>query len=364
MTPEILISILAATVLLGTVVWLVVHRPPAADPLLEQRVQGGELRAVQGPSGPELHIVRRRPPAEEAQLEGTRPPTPEPQAWARAQRRAVNSHPLHLLIHGLVEAKALELPLLPSSAGRILAMCGDESVRQERLAEAIESDPTLTAHVLRIANSALYAPNQRITSLPLAIMRLGQDAVRDITMSVTLHAKLMSGGSTEAASKTLLHSAVASGFAHALAPLASVDEAEAGLAALLHDIGRPALRQACVELKNEIEERTTGEVIRVCLEDFHERVGGDLIRMWNFPESIATAVEHHHHPDTAPSHRRLVLVTALADRVARWSEEDDPDPEEMRAHPHARALGIRPEEMDRVLRDSEGIRRAAAAYLV
>lgn len=292
------------------------------------------------------------------------PRTPEEHQRARDRVAAVATHPLHRLLAERIERQELDLPLLPRSAGQVLAMCSDPNVMPDEIAEVVQSDATLTAHVLRIANSVLYAPGQRITSLQLAIMRLGLETVKDITVSVTLQNRLLRGRDVEAyATRVLYHSTLASGFARALAPLADVDVSLAALAGLMHDVGRPALLQACRDLRAEMDQEAHDEVVELCVNNYHAEVAAELVRLWELPEELIAAVEHHHDGDVA-EHGRLALVTALADEMAHWAEDPRADPSLLLESPLVHALELAPLDIDRVLLHRARVQETAAAYLV
>src|SRR5262245_292287 len=85
---------------------------------------------------------------------------------------------LHLpgWLHDLLERhldEDIELPVLPDATARVVALCADEKTNARAIENALTRDPALTAHVLRIANSAAYAPREPIVTLQQAVTRLG-----------------------------------------------------------------------------------------------------------------------------------------------------------------------------------------------
>ena len=61
--------------------------------------------------------------------------------------------PLEQLLIERIQKGAIELPLLPQVASRILAMVYDPNAEAAKLATRIHQDQALAAHVIRIANS-------------------------------------------------------------------------------------------------------------------------------------------------------------------------------------------------------------------
>lgn len=48
----------------------------------------------------------------------------------------------------------------------------------------------------------------------------------------------------------------------------------------------------------------------------HDQVGSRLLKRWHFPESLLSAIEHHHTPDNAPKYKGFPLLLQLADLLA------------------------------------------------
>src|SRR5204863_4929435 len=58
---------------------------------------------------------------------------------------------------------------------------GDSSARQ--LGQLIEGSPALAARVLRMANSAFYAPIEPVSSLGRAVAMLGETVIRQLVLT-------------------------------------------------------------------------------------------------------------------------------------------------------------------------------------
>ena len=144
------------------------------------------------PTGPEPApaLPRRNQQAKESAGErvGPRPTTP------RASAPALTAHPLYVTLARHVEAGNLRMPILMRSAGAVLAHCSDPSCGAARLSAQIELDQALTGHILRMANSVAYAPEKRVTTLGLAIMRLGFDRVKELAVMVTMKERVLRAG--------------------------------------------------------------------------------------------------------------------------------------------------------------------------
>lgn len=78
------------------------------------------------------------------------------------------------------------LPTMPEVASRLLKSFDDDSVGLSQIAALIEKDSTLTARVLRLANTAHYSPAHQIGSVVDAAHALGLETLRNLAMAACL----------------------------------------------------------------------------------------------------------------------------------------------------------------------------------
>ncbi|MDX1474011.1 MAG: HDOD domain-containing protein, partial [Reinekea sp.] len=82
----------------------------------------------------------------------------------------------------------VDIPLLPEVAQKVLGLTQDADSDASQLATVIQSDPTLAAHILRIANSPAYSPNGNISSLQQAVSRLGMIVLAEVAIAASVNA--------------------------------------------------------------------------------------------------------------------------------------------------------------------------------
>src|SRR5262245_37193582 len=83
-------------------------------------------------------------------------------------------------IRALLESGALEVPVLPEVAARVVAFAGNPDSDSQKLARIITTDQALASHVMRVVGTAAYQPHAPIVSLQQAITWLGMAEVADI----------------------------------------------------------------------------------------------------------------------------------------------------------------------------------------
>jgi putative nucleotidyltransferase with HDIG domain len=201
---------------------------------------------------------------------------------------------------------APELEALPLVAHRVLSLLRDDRTSIGTLASLLETDQALASAVLRHANSARAMPNRRIRTVREGIARVGQRAVWALVVQTCAGPMLDRGLPPYALSRRVAwrHAATTSSAAHQLAELLELaNPEEAGVAGLLHDVGKMVLTSVVPELVAEAVSLARGQHLPVwqaeqgVLGFDHGAVGGALLRSWGFPEPVITAVEFHHRAD-------------------------------------------------------------------
>jgi putative nucleotidyltransferase with HDIG domain len=211
---------------------------------------------------------------------------------------------------------------IPQVALKSLRMINEGGYAIDQLAEEIRTDQVITARMLSLANSAMFAKRSPIETLDHALVYLGQDQLVKLILTASVHSffdqsttgySLCKGG--------LYHHSV--GCAQVAETLAiktqKVDRRIAYTAGLLHDIGKVVLdqyvapayplfyRQAMENNENMIatEKRLLGID--------HTEVGHLLAKQWLFPESLVHVIRYHHQPDIKNEHKPLAVIVYIAD---------------------------------------------------
>jgi putative nucleotidyltransferase with HDIG domain len=258
-------------------------------------------------------------------------------------------------------AQDLELPLLPETAARVVGLCDGEQADARAIERVLERDPSLASALLRVANSALYAPKEPIVSLQQAVSRLGLKAVRNIALSASLQGRVFRvPGHEQRVREIWTHCALAAAFAREAARKLRRNVEGAFLCGLLHDVGRPIVLQAAIDARGPLPSPPLdAQLLEAAMDEFHERTGARLVRAWGLADWTEAAVAHHHDPERAAPHEDSARLTRLADLLARWARAAGSAPQDFPADdPVVQALNLYPEDVEELLAQRE---RAAAA---
>jgi HD-like signal output (HDOD) protein len=213
------------------------------------------------------------------------------------------------------------LPTLPAYVFELNSLLSASPVNLKRVGEVIRTDPSLTAQVLRLCNSAFLGFRERVTRIEHAIMMVGTERLRTMILTCSLIEYVGHRVASEDIQAFWQHCFLAAALSENLARgIAYFQPEEAYLAGLLHDIGAlPLLLANKTELKEG--EGTPGVSWGESLELERERFGTDHCEVghwigvsWNFSPTLLEVMVSHHSPREALRDPHLVAVVSAADQ--------------------------------------------------
>jgi putative nucleotidyltransferase with HDIG domain len=219
------------------------------------------------------------------------------------------------------DTKALRRSL-PDVAAEALALCTSSTTDANAMERTLSRDPFISAQVISIANSAMFAPRMPIHGVRDAVVRIGLDAVRDVVLMVVTNSTMYRVRGFEARVDAIRRRTLASAAAaRLLAKVLRVESEYGFLAGLLHDVGELVLLERCVQegmlVPGMLEDPDEGPILRERLHFHHTRVGGALCRAWKLPPGVIEAAEYHHDYKAADGKTRFAAhLCAGADAIA------------------------------------------------
>ena len=256
-----------------------------------------------------------------------------------------------------IQSGKLDLPLLPGVASQVLAEGFDSDSDIRRLSDLIHRDQAIAGHVLRVANSAAYSPGSPIVSLQQAVMRLGFSQLREIVVAVAMKSRVFQAPGYESeVARLWQHSAGAAAFAKEIARMRRRNVEGAFLCGLLHDVGKPILLLALVDLQKELKQPADRDAVIAAATELHTRVGSLLAERWSLPAQVAESIAFHHNHEAAPTSREAAALTLLANRLSHHVvPPSDLDELQTRDHPVFAELNLYPDEVDALLAKREEV---------
>jgi len=205
-----------------------------------------------------------------------------------------------------------EIDKLPSPnvvVQRIIAVCSKPDASSTEVANTLMMDASLSARVLKLANSAYYGVPRKITTLSEAVMILGFKTVRNLALSVFTYDMVFKNGSSGIDREKLWEHFIATAIAsETIAETMGYPlKEEIFIAGLLHDLGKVVydlLFSDILEAEVRIAQKTKRNLIDIEEElgiPPHSEVGAKLLRKWNFPDLLILSAEYHHNVEGNPN---------------------------------------------------------------
>jgi HD-like signal output (HDOD) protein len=206
---------------------------------------------------------------------------------------------------------------LPANASEIMILALDPDVSVTQLARVTSRDQVLAARMLRLANSAYCAPLQEITTISEAVVRLGTASVRNVVLATCMASRLQSGSTYGAHGRGLAAHGIGTAFlAQLVARVAIVNQEEAFLYGLVHDMGKLLVLQLSKDYVRGGGKAPADDEVRQMVDARHAEFGGRVLREWHLPPVIEEPVVYHHRPDECTTHPIEASVCYLADRLS------------------------------------------------
>ncbi len=221
------------------------------------------------------------------------------------------------------------LTTLPQIATRVLELVENPRTSASRLGEVIAADQVLTARILKLANSAFYGFPRRISTLNLAIVVLGFNALRDLVLSISVIDQFNRNVKVDInLEKFWRHAVVVAMGSRMLSRMVRYSVAgEVFVGGLLHDIGYLVLVQYFPNLFDKVLHYAREKQVPFLQAEYsvlgfsHAEVGGWLAEGWNLPEKLVQAIRFHHQPPETLKYREFVWAIHLADLISHSIDE-------------------------------------------
>lgn len=221
--------------------------------------------------------------------------------------------------------ETLEIPPLPNTAQRIMALRVNPDTTVEQLTDVVETDPSLAAQVVSWASSSFYAAPGKIRSVEDAIVRvLGFDLVMNLSIGLSLGKtfslpKDAPERTTPYWEQSIYTAAIIEGLAKAMPRDLRPELGLNYLAGLLHNFGYlvlayifpPYFQLICRHME-------ANPHVPAWLVDQHllgvnrDQIGSWLMRYWDMPLEISTAIRHQHDPDYQGEHHEYANLIYLS----------------------------------------------------
>jgi len=240
--------------------------------------------------------------------------------------------------------KITNLPPMPNMAQKIIQLNSNPYAHAEDLAKLIEKDPSLSAQIIRYAQSSFYGYEGTVASVRQAISRvLGYDLVMNIALGIAATRPFKSApqgpfGLQAHWRHATYNATLCQGLCNAIPSKQRPRPGTAYLCGLLHNFGFLVLGylfpNEFVSLNNAIVEDPNTPVMELeerLLGTNHAELGSWLMEAWNMPEEVHITISQHHNFAYSGPHAEYVRLVNVANQLLKRHDIGDADSDELPA---------------------------------
>jgi putative nucleotidyltransferase with HDIG domain len=242
------------------------------------------------------------------------------------------------IMHDKENIEVKDLPIFPDVAVKILQLQEDNvDISFKELGSIILLDPALTAKILKVANSALYARQREVTNLQQALALLGFKMVKSLVLLVSASniysksRKLQFEATSATITKISIsmiwrHSVLTAFISKYIAIRKKYDDKKEDVfvAGLLHDIGRLVMMinfqdkyEQYISYLNQMQYNDIREIEEMVFDINHQDLGKIVLEKWNFPQELIDSVAQHHVVQVDSKYKLTVQIVGLANIFAK-----------------------------------------------
>jgi putative nucleotidyltransferase with HDIG domain len=222
------------------------------------------------------------------------------------------------------------LPPAPSLLSKLLLAINDIDANFDEIVNFIEVDPSLTAKLLQICNSAFFGSDEPLIDVRDAVNRIGYQSIYLlVSMIKGSETFRLPAGCQKDAGQLWKHSVTTAFSSQFVARAAGQDTGVAFTAGLLHDIGKVVFFKTRPEnyrflLRKAAEAETSPYELEISNYGFsHAELGAALLDQWKLPPTLGESIKFHHTPHEAGPLEKTAACLYLGNILAHGPEYRD-----------------------------------------
>jgi len=224
-----------------------------------------------------------------------------------------------------------DLPTIPLVVRQIEEAIDDPDTSAKKVAQVIEDDPAIMTRILKVVNSVFFRSldGREITSLPLAIARLGFRTIKNIALTTSVFNMFSPKKVASFDLQQFWVHCIATGIignivyetcGGNLKRIFNKDELH--LMGLLHDVGKIILEQYFHDDFTDILQYSRENNVHIVeaeeeiLGTNHAQIGAWLARKWMLPSFLVNGILYHHDTENAPEEfLEAIAITHISDFI-------------------------------------------------
>ncbi|MCW8090499.1 HDOD domain-containing protein [Alteromonas sp. ASW11-130] len=234
------------------------------------------------------------------------------------------------ILNEKINNDTLVLPTLPAIALKVRKAADNPDINLNQMADVIGKDPSLSARMIKIANSAYMGRAVKVNSINQAVTRIGLVQIKNIATALAMEQLFVSRNDVVADLMKREWDNTVAVVANAMAALQlyikrtkkrEMNLDTITLAALVHNIGvLPILTEA--ERHEEVFASPT--FLEVAIGKLSGRIGGSITRVWGFGQPFVEIAEYWRDLSVLPENVAYIdfvrVGAALTGKVANQKD--------------------------------------------
>lgn len=220
--------------------------------------------------------------------------------------------------------KDSELSSLPEIYIRVSELMENENSTSEQIGEVVETDPALTARILKMVNSAFYGFQHEISTISQSIFILGRDRLRQILIGTVLGGVFGNMNNRVFSMNDFWYESVKTALlARQLCSESDIKYQSETLftAGLLHKIGRLIMvermpvESLLVQNAIDVDDEDIFQAERRNFGFTHCELGAAFISKWGLPQILSDIAQYYEDPEQAQEFTEEVRLIHLASHL-------------------------------------------------
>ncbi len=217
------------------------------------------------------------------------------------------------------------IPAFPATGNKVAQLLTKPDYSVTEVANVIKFDPSITANILKMANSAYFGPRHKISNINDAVVYLGQqNLLRAIqTAGVSKYYKKGAPGYFDKVTDLWEHSVAVALMSQIISKkITGHEDTTLYTAALLHDVGKIIMgefvRDSLVKISGLVSDQNISflDAEEMVIGINHADLGGKIAAYWKFPTEIIEAISFHHRPDLLEKEEKMMpWIVYIADQA-------------------------------------------------
>ena len=217
-----------------------------------------------------------------------------------------------------------KLHSLPTIYHQLDKAINDPHSSTNQISAIISEDTSLTARLLKLANSAFFNFPSKVDTITMAVSIIGTRQIRDLALATSV-IEMFDGIPENVINMESFwkHSIGCGVCARVLGTFRNSNNVETFfVAGLLHDLGSLAvysqIPKAAEKILGYAKEKHIAliDVERKLMTADHATIGSMLLKKWKLPHHLVEAVQHHHTPSKSLSPSDLCDTIHIADIIS------------------------------------------------